>query len=280
MEPSNHPPTMVDGAQALITQLNRHKKSRTAYPFQQDEITEAVRRDAKNSAKKSKRQSSHQAHPTRTQTWRHMLTAKYTGMSDAQGSAIAYGAYVPREGGYAILISKQSSIQNRIMIIDNNPVWIQFEDDMLFVHKVKRVLDIISSVYSTKTSYINTFNLIGNTFGDDINNIQFVILSTFTEEQSQNTILYDTIMDSISSYTNSVPHISFWNLSKYENTILPCLTQQNKAKLLSGYSPDLISQLYNPKQYYIYTPYTNIQYELNSYQYDILDEYINYLVCM
>ena len=99
MEPSNHPPTMVDGAQALITQLNRHKKSRTAYPFQQDEITEAVRRDAKNSAKKSKRQSSHQAHPTRTQTWRHMLTAKYTGMSDAQGSAIAYGAYVPREGG-------------------------------------------------------------------------------------------------------------------------------------------------------------------------------------
>ena len=99
MEPSNHSPTMVDGAQALITQLNRHKKSRTAYPFQQDEITEAVRRDAKNSAKKSKRQSSHQAHPTRTQTWRHMLTAKYTGMSDAQGSAIAYGAYVPREGG-------------------------------------------------------------------------------------------------------------------------------------------------------------------------------------
>ena len=182
--------------------------------------------------------------------------------------------------GYAILISKQSSIQNRIMIIDNNPVWVQFEDDMLFVHKVKRVLDIISSVYSTKTSYINTFNLIGNTFGDDINNIQFVILSTFTEEQSQNTILYDTIMGSISSYTNSVPHISFWNLSKYENTILPCLTQQNKAKLLSGYSPDLISQLYNPKQYYIYTPYTNIQYELNSYQYDILDEYINYLVCM
>lgn len=182
--------------------------------------------------------------------------------------------------GYAILISKQSSIQNRIMIIDNNQVWVKFEDDMLFVHKVKRVLDIISSVYSTKTSYSNTFNLIGNTFGDDINNIQFVIFSTFTEEQSQNTILYDTIMDSISSYTNSVPHISFWNLSKYENTILPCITEQNKTKLLSGYYPHLISQLYNPKQYYTYTPYTYIQYVLNSYQYDILGEYIDYLVCM
>ena len=99
MEPSNHPPTMVDGAQALIMQLNRHKKSRTAYPFQQDEVTEAVHRNAKKSVKKSKRRSSHQAHPTRTQTWQHMLTAKYTGMSDAQGSAIAYGVYAPREGG-------------------------------------------------------------------------------------------------------------------------------------------------------------------------------------
>ena len=28
-----------------------------------------------------------------------MLTAKYTGMKDAQGSAIAYGVYIPREGG-------------------------------------------------------------------------------------------------------------------------------------------------------------------------------------
>ena len=28
-----------------------------------------------------------------------MLTAKYTGMQDAQGSAIAYGVYIPREGG-------------------------------------------------------------------------------------------------------------------------------------------------------------------------------------
>ena len=182
--------------------------------------------------------------------------------------------------GYAILISQHSSIQNRIMIIDNNPVWIQFEDDMLFVHKVKRVLDIISSVYSTKTSYINTFGLIGNTFTDDIQNLHFVVLSTFTEQLSPDTILYDTIMTTLSPYTNSVPYISFWNLSKYEDTILPCLPEQNKANLLSGYSPHLISQLYNPKLSSIYTPYTNIQYELNSYQYDIFDKYINDLICM
>ena len=99
MEPSNHPPTMVEGARALIMQLNRNKQSRTAYPFQQDEVTGAVRRMVKNSIKKLKRRSSHQTLPTLPQTWQLMLTAKYTGMSDAQGSAIAYGVYVPREGG-------------------------------------------------------------------------------------------------------------------------------------------------------------------------------------
>ena len=186
--------------------------------------------------------------------------------------------------GYAILISQQSSIKNRIMVIDSNPVWIQFEDDMSFVHKVKRIIDIISSVYSTKTSYINTFRLIGNTFlqnstsVNDIQNLQFVIFSTFQEQQSTDNSLYNTITKTLSSYTNAVPHISFWNLSKYENTLLPCLPEQNKAKLLSGYSPHLISQLYNTKKYYAYTPYTTVQYELNSYQYDILDDYITNLV--
>jgi len=91
MELSNHPPHMVEGACALIAQLNRHKKSQTAYPFQQDDVTAAVHRNAKNTAKKSKCPSSRQDHHTRAQTWQCMLTAKYTGMEDAQGSAITYG---------------------------------------------------------------------------------------------------------------------------------------------------------------------------------------------
>lgn len=187
--------------------------------------------------------------------------------------------------GYAILISQQSSIQNRIMVIDSNPIWVQFEDDMTFVHKVKRIIDIISSAYSTKASYINTFRLIGNSFlqnstsDNEIQNLQFVIFSTFTEQQSNDNSLYNTLTKTLSSYTNAVPHISFWNLSKYENTLLPCLPDQTKTKLLAGYSPHLISQLYNTTKYYTYTPYTTIQYELDSYQYDVLDDYITHIVC-
>ena len=34
----------------------------------------------------------------RVQTWQYVLTAKHAGIKDAQGSAIAYGVYIPREG--------------------------------------------------------------------------------------------------------------------------------------------------------------------------------------
>ena len=102
MQLANHPPSMAEGASAPIISLNRYKRSGTAYPFQQDEVTAAINRCAKNNAvKKSKLQLTHHKHPTRVQTWQHMLTAKYAGIKDAQGSAIAYGVYIPREGGGA-----------------------------------------------------------------------------------------------------------------------------------------------------------------------------------
>ena len=79
MQLTNHPPSVIDGASALIVNLNRrHKRSGTAYPFQQDEITAAINRCAKNAVKKSTLQPSHHGHPTRVQTWQCMLTAKYT----------------------------------------------------------------------------------------------------------------------------------------------------------------------------------------------------------
>ena len=62
-----------------------------------------VSRWSKNAVKKSKLHTVHHGappmHPTRVQIWQYMLTAKYAGIKDARGSAIAYGVYIPREGG-------------------------------------------------------------------------------------------------------------------------------------------------------------------------------------
>ena len=103
---------MIEGAGAVIVHLNGYKRSWTAYPFQQDEVTAAINRCAKNAVKKSKRQSSHQDHPTRVQTWQYMLTAKYNGMKDTRGSAIAYGGYILGKGGGTARTSMPTYLPN------------------------------------------------------------------------------------------------------------------------------------------------------------------------
>ena len=183
--------------------------------------------------------------------------------------------------GYAILISQHSTIKNRFIAIDNVPIWIQFDHDMTFIHKVKRVIETVSSLYSTRSSYIDAFHLIGKSFiqtsmtSNDIKNIQFVIFSTFTDQEEDESTLYDNIIQTLSYYTEYIPHIAFWNLSKYDNMILPCQVNQRKVKLMSGYSPHLVYHLHNYTQTSLYTPYTVIQRILAGYQYQILNDYID-----
>jgi hypothetical protein len=183
--------------------------------------------------------------------------------------------------GYAILISQHSFIKNRVLAVDNIPIWIHFDDNMTFIHKVKRVIETISSLYSTRSSYIDAFHLIGKSIvqtsmtPNDIQNIQFVVFSTFTEQPDNNeSTLYDNLIQTLSYYTEYIPHIAFWNLSNYDNTVLPCKVNQRKIKLLSGYSPHLVYHIHNYTQSCVYTPYTVIQRILAGYQYQVLNDYI------
>lgn len=182
--------------------------------------------------------------------------------------------------GYAILISQHSTIKNRFIAVDNVPIWIQFDDNMTFIHKVKKVIETISSLYSTKSSFTDAFHLIGkslqfNSSDTDIQNLQFVIFSTYTEQSEYvDSELHHNIINTLSSYTTYTPHIVFWNLSKFDNTIIPCKFNQPKTKLMSGFSPHLIYHLHNYTLSNVYTPYTTLQRILDGNQYQVLYDYI------
>lgn len=186
--------------------------------------------------------------------------------------------------GFAILVSQHSSIKNRILAIDNVPIWIQLDDDITFIQKVRTIIQHISSLYSTKAAYVQACNLLGNSFllesisDNNIQHIQFVFFSSFTKDPYENSTLYDTITQTFSQYTNANPHISFWNLSKYDAYELPCSSDQYKTKLMSGYSSHLLSHLHNRNNYQRYTPYTTVYDILNKYQYQVLDHYVRYIV--
>lgn len=188
--------------------------------------------------------------------------------------------------GFAILISQHSSLKNRILAVDNMPTWIQLDNDTNFIQKVKTIIQHISSLYSTKASYVEACNLLGNSFlqgptcHNNIQHIQFVFFSSFTKDPYDNSSLYDTITQTFSQYTNVNPHISFWNLSKFDATELPCCSDQYKTKLMSGYSSHLISHLHNRNNYECYTPYTEAYDILDKYQYQVLDDYVRSIVIM
>ena len=98
-----------------------------------------------------------------------------------------------------------------------------------------------------------------------------VLIDHYTHKLNHNTL---------SEYTITKPHISFWNLSKYDTAQLPCSSNQYDTKLISGYSSHLISHLHNRNKYVSYNPYTTIYDILNKYQYQVLENYVRSVVYM
>ena len=186
--------------------------------------------------------------------------------------------------GYAILLSQHSFLHDRILAIDNVPIWIKFEPNMTFIQKVKVTIQNISSLYSTESSYTDAFHFIGrsllhnNLSYNDIEKLQFVVFSTFSQFKEHDANIYDLITDTLSSYTKARPYITFWNLSKYDNIVIPSSANQAKTKLLSGFSSHLVDHLPIHSNIEYYTPYTSMCKILNRYQYNVLDEYIHNII--
>ena len=97
---SSHTDTFMQLAQSLIDYLSSHKGSaHSSYPFQQEEVACAVNRIAKRTTVMTQAKRQDPNAPVTKFVWHAMLVAKYTGLSDTHGSAIAHGVYVPRGSG-------------------------------------------------------------------------------------------------------------------------------------------------------------------------------------
>ena len=97
---SSHTTASLILAQDLINFLSSRKEStQSSYPFQQEEVAYAVRRLAKRTTVIAQSTQQNPDAPVTRTVWQAMLVAKYTNLSDAQGSAIAHGVYIPRSVG-------------------------------------------------------------------------------------------------------------------------------------------------------------------------------------
>ena len=114
---SRHNTQSLRLADMIISALHRSNPSNTAYPYQQDEVFNAVKHVSKTIHHINKHigssrmnQNSSQLPSGRQQIWHAVMTAKYTNMTSPDKRSIAHGVYIPREGG-----------QKSVMSLNNDP---------------------------------------------------------------------------------------------------------------------------------------------------------------
>ena len=113
MNPASHSERSIENASCLVASLaNNRDTQHSSYPYQQDEVLAAVYRrshNARRSRARARARTPVATSPTPSSSppspprgnlgeWTTMLTAKYLGLSDHHGAAIASGVHIAHVG--------------------------------------------------------------------------------------------------------------------------------------------------------------------------------------
>ena len=75
-----------------------------------------------------------------------------------------------------------------------------------------------------------------------------------------------------------IPHFTFWNLSKKQVIPIPCSYKQPKTKLLSGFSPSVLTDFFANIENIHDSPYEFMVSILYTHRYDFIDEYLSSII--
>lgn len=184
--------------------------------------------------------------------------------------------------GYAILFAQYSNIGNRVLIVGNEPNWVNLDNTSDFVSIVENIHFAISSAYCTNANFNQSFHLIANTIRwaglnpHDIQKLRLVIFSTFSHISNQ-TLFYDTIASVFSEYYCQTPCIVLWNVAKHVGEFLPCSIHQKNAIMVSGFSPFIFNTMRQTFKRHQNNPFHIMCKVLNHSHFDILEEYVSIL---
>ena len=113
-DPSKHDTQELHLAERIISTLHYLYPLNTTYPFQQDEVFNAVKhidnQIHKGVYNRTYSQDTDHQSPGRQHIWHAVMTAKYTNMMSPNKRSIAHGVYIPRDKG-----------RKTIMQLNNDP---------------------------------------------------------------------------------------------------------------------------------------------------------------
>jgi hypothetical protein len=181
--------------------------------------------------------------------------------------------------GFAILIAERSTFGKRILFVDYQSTWVNFDSHVEFTDIIENIQNCIVSKTNTLLDIDSAMELIvysliqSKSNNRYIENMKLVFFSEFHDITSM-----EPFKKMFSKYGLSLPIFIFWNLAKQE--IVPSFFDNDtKTFLISGISNGGIFVLYDLLTYIKnimndgYSEFVHVQYILNNERYSILEKY-------
>jgi hypothetical protein len=175
----------------------------------------------------------------------------------------------------AFLISERSSFGNRIMVIDQHPLWINLEDHDTFFSRMTYFNKMIQSYHGTNSNILKGFNLLLDSFIETKIDLDIVSKMSIVFLHGEQAIEYKKVteffykkgIEGLLKKPIPCSRIIFWNLS---NKYIDNIFLDKSIYYMSGISPQLIYNLYLLQQNYSMNAYEFICSILNKVYYDNL----------
>ena len=158
--------------------------------------------------------------------------------------------------GVACFLLEKTTLEKRIMTIDQTPSWIVMDHPLPFVSMVEMIREVVSRHGRTTKQLFRSIDVLAQSFasvqGDDHGMVSLVILSDMRFANADDTKFYDTTppdfpvdesirscfgMKQIQHLNRNIPHITYWNVGE-TYVGLPCDYDRLGGTVISGASPN------------------------------------------
>ena len=176
----------------------------------------------------------------------------------------------------SIMLSEISKIQNKILVYDQIPVWVNLSETKSLLEKVNQVQEIKNSKQVETSNIFTALELLmlsiqnTNLSPEDVANLVLCIVSDFSSpiKELQLHIHYFFHKNGY----HKPPHIIYWNISLHKNNYYPCNAFTARTLMISGTSSSCF-QFLNDPLWKEYTPYTYLCNVLGQERYHEFEKY-------
>lgn len=169
-----------------------------------------------------------------------MIDTSHSMSGDPMAVAVALG----------VCIAEMSLFENRVLLVDDVPTWLNLSNCADFVDKVRQIYSVpwggVSNVYKAVDVLLSAIKE-SNLSPSKVRDITLVFLSDMqceppphtrrNAEEKKHVALYDALQQRFSDV--GIPHVIFWNLRTTNG--FPCLFSHKNASTSSGYNPTVLA---------------------------------------